>query len=561
MEAVGYQIYPKSFYDSNGDGIGDIRGITMKLDYLSELGVNLLWICPFYTSPMDDNGYDVSDFYNVAPEFGTLEDIKELIRQAHERGIRIIADLVLNHTSDEHPWFVESRQSTHNRYRDYYIWAKPRTDSSGREIEPTNWASFFGGSCWEKDPSTNEYYMKIFSKKMPDLNWKNPWLRVDMHRMATWWIDLGIDGFRIDAVSHLAKSDLTDSTMNTYEKYKPDWGRYSNLDQVHEYLKEMNKEVFSKHDIVTIGEVGGGALVESGIRYSGFDRDELDMVFNFDHNWCNNTWGGAKSIEDVKTNLLCLKENFKKWQHGLFGKAWSPLYWLNHDHPRVLSHYGSLRHHKKSAKMLATALHMMWGTPFVYNGEEIGMTNVDFRTIDDFKDVSVHTQYKINVLQHGADEEAFIRDFALRSRDNARGPMQWDRSKNAGFSSGEPWFKVNENYETINAADQRADPSSVFHHYRTLIALRRMSPYKDIIVYGDYEPVLKSHEQVYGYTRSFSGQKILVICNFFEYNVTAAIEGLAVKKIILSNYDDSSTTLHALHLRPFEAVVYETTSK
>jgi glycosidase len=557
MEAVGYQIYPKSFFDSNGDGIGDLKGITMKLDYLSMLGVNLLWICPFYTSPMDDNGYDVSDFYDVAEEFGSLDDVRELIREAHARGIKIIADLVLNHTSDEHPWFIESRQSTNNPYRDFYIWAKPRHNSLGEEIEPTNWASFFGGSCWQKDATTDEYYMKIFSKKMPDLNWKNAGLRREIYKMTEWWIDLGIDGFRIDAVSHLAKSDFSDSTMSTYETYKPDWGKYSNLEQVHEYLREMNREVFFKHDVVTIGEVGGGALVESGILYSGFDRNELDMVFNFDHNWCNNVWNGATSIDDIWINLPCLKENFKKWQHGLYGNAWSPLYWLNHDHPRVVSHYGSMRYQIKSAKMLGTALHMMWGTPFVYNGEEIGMTNVDFRSIGDFHDISVHTQYNINVVKNGQDEMEFIRDFALRSRDNARGPMQWDDSAHAGFTMGKPWFQVNDNHKTINVASQVNNPDSIFHHYRKLIALRRNSVYKDVVVYGDYQPVLEKDEYVYSYTRTHLGQKILVICNFFEYNVMVAFEGWKADKIVLSNYDDSSMNLCDLRLRPYEAVVYE----
>ena len=372
MESFGYQIYIKSFFDTNGDGIGDLEGVYQKLDYLHYLGVNLIWLVPFYKSPMDDNGYDVSDFYEVASEYGTIETFKKVLDKAKQLKIRVIVDLILNHTSDEHYWFQESRKSLNNPYREYYIWEPPRY-IDGIEYEPTNWSSFFGGSCWQKDEITGYYFMKIFSNKMPDLNWKSEKVQQEMVKMATWWLDLGISGFRIDAASHLARAPFEDSHM-TNDRYVPDFSKYSNLPKVHDYLQILKDKVFSKYDIVTIGEVGGGASVESGLRYASNEYGQLNMVFNFDHNWCTKNVNGVE-----KTDVVKLKSVFKKWQDGFRGKGWKPLYWLNHDHPRVMSMYGDLNYFEKSAKMLANTLYFIKGTPFIYQGEEIGMTNYPFK--------------------------------------------------------------------------------------------------------------------------------------------------------------------------------------
>lgn len=557
MEAVGYQIYPRSFYDSNGDGIGDINGVIRKLDYLKDLGINMIWLCPFYKSPMDDNGYDVSDYFDIAKEYGTLEDVKNLIREAHDRDIKVVADLVLNHTSDEHPWFIESRKSKDNPYRDYYIWKPGKIDENGLEVEPTNWASFFGGSAWRKNELTNEYYMKIFSNKMPDLNWKNENLREEIYKMTTWWIDTGIDGFRVDAVSHIARDNsFSDSKKENDEKYVGDWNKFSNLPKVHDHLKELNEKVLSKYDVMTVGEVGGDATVEDALKYAGFDSDEFNMVFNFSHNWCNNGHD-AKNYDEIETDLIKLKKALSKWQEGLYSKAWNPLYWLNHDHPRVASMYGNIKeYHNKSCKMLCNSLYFMWGTPFIYNGEEIGMTNYPFTKIEEFNDVAIHNQYNI-LKAEGKNTEEFLTSIALRSRDNARTPMQWNKGENAGFTSGKPWMKVNPNKTKINVEDQLKDDDSILSHYKKVIELRKNREYKDVIVYGDYKLLDKDNETVYSYLRSYNDKKILVISNFFDVETTLNIDNLYPKKIIISNYSDSSSDLSELTLRPFESIIFE----
>ncbi|MGL5541546.1 MAG: alpha-glucosidase, partial [Erysipelotrichaceae bacterium] len=397
-EAVGYQIYPRSFKDSNGDGIGDLPGIISKLDYLKELGVTLLWISPFYQSPMDDNGYDVSDYYQVDPLFGTNQDALELIEQAHARGMKVILDLVMNQTSDEHPWFLESKSSLDNPKRDYYIWRDGKVSEDNNMLPPNNWASFFGGSCWEYDATTNQYYMKIFSKKMPDLNWANPELRQAMYHVADWWLAHGVDGFRMDAIAHLAKDQsYADSEFElNNEGVACDWGRFSNRDDLYEYIHEFHDQVLSRYDCVTVGEVGGGASPQDALRYSGYQEHGFNMVFNFDHCWKNGAFGSEdKTDDELVVDVLDLKQTFKKWYDASVGKAWIPQYWLNHDHPRVMSQYGNATHyHKESGKMLAMALYLMPGTPFVYNGEEIGMTNVDYEQISDFQDVWVRNYYE-----------------------------------------------------------------------------------------------------------------------------------------------------------------------
>ena len=554
-ESVGYEIYIKSFFDSNNDGIGDIRGIIEKLDYLKELGVNLLWLCPFYKSPMDDNGYDVSDFYDIAKEYGTLDDVKELISKAHQKNIKIIADLVLNHTSDEHPWFIESRKSRNNPYRNYYIWRKPKY-VFGKEVEPTNWASFFGGSCWQKDEQTGDYYMKIFSRKMPDLNWKNPDLRNDIYKMAKWWLDMGIDGFRVDAVAHLGRGSFADSKMESEDKYKPDWRKFSNLPVLHSYLKELNQNLSSNRDIMTVGEVGGGATIKEALRYSGENSNELNMVFNFDHNWCNNCWD-ASSFDEIKVDLMQLKDQFKKWQLGLYGKSWAPIYWLNHDHPRVMTTYGNYKKPNLSGKMLATSLYFMWGTPFIYNGEEIGMTNYPFSKLEEFHDVQVFTKYKIEVENGNMPKELYIAKNSITSRDNARTPMQWSNKEYGGFSQAKPWMNVNPNYVDVNVESQINDPNSLFSYYKKVIDIRLHSKYSDTLIYGKYNPVFESHERVYAYERSLSRSKLLVLCNFFDEENQIDLSDYQLKNTIISNYDDKIINDGIITLRPYEAVLFE----
>ncbi|MGL4336841.1 MAG: glycoside hydrolase family 13 protein [Turicibacter sp.] len=557
-EAVGYQIYPKSFKDTNGDGIGDIRGIIEKLDYFNLLGVNLLWLCPVYTSPMDDNGYDVSDYYNIASDFGTLDDAKELLAEAKKRGIRIVMDLVLNHTSDEHPWFVEARSSKENKYRDYYVWQEGKKNEAGEEVEPTNWSSFFTPSCWDKDELTDEYYMHIFSKKMPDLNWSNESMRQELYDMVKWWLDLGIDGFRVDAIAHIEKDwTFEDSTLEEDGKYKKDWKKFSNLPKVHTYLKEFNQEVLSKYDIFTVGEVGGGAGVEDALKYAANDSNELDMVFTFDHCWLNEGFDSLEETWENKLDLVGLKKVFAKWQTGLMGKAWNPLYWLNHDHPRVMSQYGNAsKYHKESGKMLANSLLFMWGTPFIYNGEEIGMTNANYTDFNDYRDVATHELVNL-LLEQGHDEGLVRRHIGVTSRDNARTPMQWDSSENAGFSTAMPWIKVNENYKEINVAKQISDEDSLFNHYRQVIALRREGEYKDVIVYGDYELLCADDESIYAYSRSFEGKKIVIVSNFFDRMATIQLPEMKIKKMIISNYPAQEIKEQTLVLRPYESMVFE----
>ena len=551
-EAFGYQIYIRSFFDGNNDGIGDLVGIIEKIPYLANLGVNLIWICPFYASPMDDNGYDVSNFYRIAKEYGNLKDIRTLIKKAHQLNIRVVIDLVLNHTSDEHPWFKASRKSLDNPYRDYYIWKKPRF-IDGKRTEPTNWASFFGGSCWEYDSLTDEYYMKIFSKKMPDLNWENPHVQDDMVAMATWWCEQGIDGFRIDAVSHLAKAAFIDSDSYPDHEFKPDWSKYSNLPKLHDYLKILNERVFSKYDIVTIGEVGGNAPVADGIAYTNPDNHELNMVFNFDHNWCNNGWG-AKTRDQLSTDVLKLKEVFNKWQKGLYLKGWNAIYWLNHDQPRLVSQYGDpVSYHQESAKMLATALYFMSGTPFIYNGEEIGMTNPHFQTIEDFHDVSIINQYQINVIRNHHNNEDFIAFASLTSRDNARSLMQWDNKPYGGFSLVKPWNIIGD-YQKINVKSQINNPTSILTYYQNIIKIRLNPLYKDLFVYGTYDQILNDHPQVYAYLRRWEKETILVLANMKSERVSLPRLNFQIKSIILSNYQRE---FFSQELLPFEAIVLQ----
>lgn len=557
-EAIGYQIYPRSFLDTNNDGIGDIRGIINKLDYLKDLGIDMIWICPVYKSPMDDNGYDVSDFYQVSEDYGTLDDLLELINELHKRNMKLIMDFVLNHTSDEHPWFIEARKGKDNPYHDFYIWADGKIDENGNMSEPNNLASFFSGSCWKYDESAKQYFMKIFSDKMPDLNWSNPKLREKMYEIASWWLDKGVDGFRVDAVAHLARDmSFVDSTMDWNEKYKPDWQFFSNRKELHEYLKEFNKKVLSKYDCMTVGEVGGGASPEQALDYSGYDSNELNMTFTFDHCWENGAYGAeTKKDEEIFTNLISLKNVLSKWQLGLYGRGWNPIYWLNHDHPRVASQYGDINYHKESCKMLCNTLYCLWGTPFVYNGEEIGMTNVDYTSLDQFKDVSAQNYAKY-ALEKGLPLEQILIHLRRSSRINSRTPMQWNSKEYAGFSKVKPWVDNVGNYELINVESQEKDNDSILNHYKKILHLRKEGEYKDLIIYGNYELLDKDNEIVYSYKREYNNKKIIVISNFFDKEGFVDLN-FKINKIIDNNYNDYSLkSLNKLVVRPFESYIIE----
>ena len=545
-ESVVYQIYPRSFNDSNGDGIGDLNGITEKLDYLKNLGIDVIWLSPVYQSPNDDNGYDISDYQAIMKEFGTMEDFDCMLAAAHERGIKIVMDLVVNHTSDEHAWFMESRKSKDNPYRDYYIW---REGKDGKE--PNNWGSCFSGSAWVYDEATDMYYLHLFSKKQPDLNWENPKVRDEVFSMMDWWCQKGIDGFRMDVISMISKVEgLPDGKVSDGLHGDPS-PFVQNGPRVHEYLQEMNQRVLSKYDLLTVGECPG-VTVEEAQRYASDKGTELGMVFQFEHMGLDE--GEFSKWSDRKIKLTDLKENLTKWQNGLDGKAWNSLYWCNHDQPRVLSRFGndSKEYREVSAKMLGTCLHMMQGTPYVYQGEELGMTNVPFKSIDDFRDIESIRAYQEYVESGIIDKEDMMRFLCYKSRDNARTPMQWNSGKNAGFTEGTPWIMVNPNYKEINAEEQVDRADSVFNYYKKLIELRHK---EEVIVYGHYELLMPESEELYVYTRELENEKILVICNFTEKEVKYTLpEEFENGKILISNYDKMSADAE-MELKPYEAVV------
>ena len=545
-ESVVYQIYPRSFKDSNGDGIGDINGITEKLDYLKELGIDVIWLSPVYQSPNDDNGYDISDYQAIMEEFGTMEDFDRMLEEAHKRGIRIVMDLVVNHTSDEHAWFVESKKSRENPYRDYYIW---REGKDGKE--PNNWGSVFNGSAWVYDETTDMYYLHLFSKKQPDLNWDNPKVREEVFSMMNWWCEKGIDGFRMDVISMISKVEgLPDGKVQggLYGDSSP---YVQNGPHVHEYLQEMNKEVLSKYDLLTVGECAG-VTIEEAKKYASNKGTELGMVFQFEH--MDLDQGEFSKWSDKKVKLTALKENLTKWQNELEGKAWNSLFWCNHDQPRVVSRFGndSKEYREVSAKMLATCLHLMQGTPYVYQGEELGMTNVPFASVDEFKDIESINAYHEYVESGLISKEDMMRYLCYKSRDNARTPMQWNDQKNAGFTTGTPWIKVNQNYVEINAEEEVKRADSVFSYYKKLIALRHQ---EEVIVYGHYELLLPESEELYVYTRELNEEKLLVICNFTDKEVSYAVPDEFVgKEILISNYEEQEMK-QELSLKPYEAIV------
>lgn len=555
-ESVVYQIYPRSFYDSNGDGIGDLRGIIQKLDYLSELGIDVVWLSPVYKSPNDDNGYDISDYQNIMDEFGTLADWEELISEMHQRGIKLVMDLVVNHSSDEHSWFLESRQSKKNPYRDYYIW---RPGKNGHE--PNNWASFFSGSVWQYDPKSEEYYLHLFSTKQPDLNWENPKVRQEVFDMMTWWLKKGVDGFRMDVINliskvYLSNGDLPDGEIVNHERYQSGWKYYAHGPRFLEFLGEMRDQVLSNYDVLTVGETPG-ATTEQAAAITNEQSGALSMVFQFEHMGLDSQPG--KSKWDLKSlDLLELKHCMTRWQKDLDGRGWNSLYLSNHDQPRTVSRFGDdTKYRVESAKMLGTFLHFQQGTPYIYQGEEIGMTNVRFPSISEYKDIETLNWYREEVNERGRDPHDAMQSIHAKGRDNARTPLQWNRSANAGFTDGIPWLKVNPNYPEINVEQSLADPNSIFHYYKKLIKLRRQLP---VMVYGKYNLILPDHPQIVAYTRSFDTDQLLVICNFSRYEPVFELPSgirFESKHLVIANYPVlESDSLLRFRLKPYEARVY-----
>lgn len=530
--SVVYQIYPRSFCDSNGDGIGDLNGIRSRLWYLKELGTDVIWLSPVYASPNADHGYDISDYYGISPEYGTMEDMKALIRECENCGIKILMDLVVNHTSDEHPWFVEAKKSKDSPYRDYYIWRKGEAGSP-----PNGLKSGFGGSAWEYSEETGEYYLHFYHKKQPDLNWENEAMRKEIWNMMNFWMDLGIGGFRMDVIDVIGKI--------------PDQEIKENGPRLHEYLQEMNRNTFGNKDLTTVGECWGAHL-ETGSLYSDPERKELDMIFQFEQMLLDQVPGKQKW--DLKPlELKQLKQVFAKWQKALDGKGWNSLFWNSHDLPRIVSRWGNDREYRvESAKMLATVLHGMKGTPYIYQGEEIGMTNYPFSGIEDFFDVESVRMYQER-KQMGYSNREMMKSLCAKARDNARTPMQWNGGPQAGFTEGTPWCRVNPNYTEVNVQEALKDPDSIFYYYKKLISLRKK---ESILIYGTFELLCPEEEHVFAYKREWKGKEWLVVCNFYEKPADFGYPGKG--RAILSNYEqDSVVRLEQVKLRPYEAAIYE----
>ncbi|MBW6435973.1 alpha-glucosidase [Actinoplanes hulinensis] len=551
-KSVVYQIYPRSFADADGDGMGDLRGVIDHLDHLAELGVDVLWLSPVHPSPQDDNGYDISDYQDIEPLFGTLEIFDELLAGAHARNMKIIMDLVVNHSSDEHRWFQESRSSTDNPKRDWYWWrpARPGMEPGAPGAEPTNWGSVFGGPAWEFDEKTGEYYLHLFSKKQPDLNWENPEVRQAVHAMMRWWLDRGVDGFRMDVINMISKDvSLPDGRLTAGSAYADGSAAFIGGPRLHEFLQEMHREVFEGRDgLLTVGEMPG-VTVDEAVLHTDPVRHEVDMVFQFDHVWVDR---GPDPWLLVPLRLTALKAILGRWQAGLADVGWNSLYWNNHDQPRVVSRYGDdgPAHRAASAKMLGTVLHLHRGTPYVYQGEELGMTNYPFGGIDEFRDIEALGQYRQAVELEGRTPEEVLTVLRARGRDNARTPMQWDDSPHGGFTTGTPWLPVNPNHAEINAKAQRADPGSVFHYYRRLIELRKTEP---AVADGDFTMLLPHDERVYAFTRRLGSTELLVIGNFSGVEAHAAIDGWDGAELLLTNLEPPAG---GPHLAPWQAVVY-----
>lgn len=542
-EAVCYQVYPRSFKDSNGDGIGDINGITEKLDYLKDLGIDVIWISPIYDSPNDDNGYDISDYQNIMSDFGTMEDFDRLLIETHNRDMKLIMDLVVNHTSDEHPWFIESKSSVDSEYRDWYIW------QDGKEgKEPNNWASIFEGSAWELDPVSNQYYFHTFSRKQPDLNWDNQKMRQSIYNMINWWLDKGIDGFRVDAISHIKKSfDKGDIDNPDNLDYVPSFTQHMNQPGIQEYLEEVKEETFSKYDIMTVGEANG-VTIEDSYEWVGEEVGKFNMVFQFEH---LKLW----EIHDKRLNILKYKNVLNAWQVGLHNKGWNALFIENHDRPRIPSTWGSENYRYESATAHGAVYFLQQGTPFIYQGQEIGMTNFPFKDISEFDDVHAKNIYNVE-LANGRNADDIIADLQSNSRDNSRTPMQWDASENAGFTNGTPWLKVNPNYKAINVEKELNDENSILNFYKKMIKFKKSH---EIATYGDFKLIYPEDENVFAYARTLNDELLYVIGNLTSNPVKVSDSQIEFDSsdIVLNNYDiESHRRQKTLDLKPFEVRVY-----
>ena len=542
-EAVAYQIYPRSFMDSNNDGIGDLQGIISKLDYLKDLGIDVIWICPVYKSPNDDNGYDISDYQDIMSDFGTMEDFNELLSEIHKRNMKIIIDLVINHTSDEHPWFIESRSSKQNPKRDWYIWREGKDNK-----EPNNWESIFKGSAWEYDENTKEYYLHLFSKKQPDLNWENEDMRNEIYKMINWWLDKGIDGLRVDAISHINKEEgLVDMDNPDNLKYVPSFDKHMNVEGIHDYLRELKENTFSKYDIMTVGEANG-VKAEQATDWVGENDGKFNMLFQFEH---IDLWNSSEF------NLPNLKKVWNKWQVNLENDGWNALFIENHDITRVVSSWGDdTRFLKESAKALGLLYFMHKGTPFIYQGQEIGMTNVKFNDINEYDDIRSINEYN-QLINQGMSPKDALEHIWNTSRDNTRTPMQWDDSLNAGFSKSNPWIHVNPNYKYINVKEQLEDDDSILNFYKKMIKIKKSS---ECLIYGKYNLILEDDTNIFAYERILNDEKFLVICNLKSESSNYKYEKLTLKyeNLILSNYNvDAHKDLNNFELKPWEARLYK----
>lgn len=555
-KSVVYQIYPKSFHDTTGNGVGDLQGIISRLPYLNKLGVDVIWLTPIYASPQKDNGYDISDYYSIHEEYGTMGDFDELVEKAHQRDIKVIMDIVVNHTSTEHKWFKEARKSKSNPYRDYYIWKDPKADGS----PPTNWESKFGGNAWELDEKTGQYYLHLFDVTQADLNWENEKLRKEVYEMMNFWFEKGVDGFRLDVINLISKNQsFPDDDGST----APGDGRkfYTDGPRAHEFIHEMNNEVFSKHESLTVGEMSS-TTIDHCIQYSNPESKELSMTFNFHHLKVDYPNGEKWALGEM--DFLSLKEILSTWQTGMNkGNGWNALFWCNHDQPRVVSRYGNDKeYHKESAKMLATTIHMMQGTPYIYQGEEFGMTDPKFNSIEEYRDVESLNMYNI-LKEKGMSDEEILEILKRKSRDNSRTPVQWNSSPHAGFTSGTPWIDVAGNYKEINAKNALADSDSIFYHYQKLISLRKQY---DVITTGNYKLLLENDPQIFAYIRQTFNEKLLVVNNFYDQHTEfilpehVIVEGYN-RDILLSNYKDSSLSFESLKLRPYESIIFYLSKK
>lgn len=545
-EAVAYQVYPRSFYDSNNDGVGDLRGIIEKLDYIKELGIDIIWVSPFYKSPNDDNGYDISDYQDIMKEFGNMKDFDELLEVVHKKGMKLIIDLVINHTSDEHPWFIESKSSKDNPKRDWYIWRDGKEDK-----EPNNWESIFGGSAWVKDEKTNQYYLHLFTKKQPDLNWKNKDMRSAIYEMMNWWLDKGIDGFRVDAISHINKEEgLLDMPNPNNLKYVSSFDKHMNVEGIHEYLKDIKDNTYGKYDVMTVGEANG-VTPEDAHLWVSEEEGKFNMVFQFEHLdlWNNNM--------DKSLDLVKFKKVLSKWQNNLHNIGWNALFIENHDIPRIVSMLGNdEKYWYESSTCLGLMYFMQEGTPFIYQGQEIGMTNVEFENIEDYNDVKTKNNYYLG-LESGESHENLMKRAWRLSRDNSRTPMQWDDSNFGGFSKSKPWININPNYKTINVKNQINDEYSILNFYKTMIKIRKSN---EALIYGEYKLILEDDKNIYAYKRVLGSDEFIIITNMSNekvmYNykdIKLNYENLVIANLKVKNHE----TTNSIELKPWECRMYK----